>query len=368
MHLVYCFDCTAGGPKGSLLRMVSYAILAVMLALGASCAQGVADDGQQPTSEGEEADRDPGELVIYSGRSESLVGPIIDQFEKATGVVVSVKYGSTGEIAATLVEEGENTPADVFFAQDPAGLGAVAAAGILAVLDDSILERVPDWARSPDSLWVGMSGRARTVVYNTENVDPSEMPATLEGFTDPVWRGRIGWAPTNGSFQAMVTAMRVEWGDARTRDWLVGIQSNEAKVYPSNAPIVAATAAGEVHVGFVNHYYLHRFLAEEGENFTARNHHLGGGGPGSMVMAAGAAILEDAANRNNAELFLEFMLSTVAQQYFAGQTHEYPLVEGVTISRLITSPAEINIPEIDMADLVDLAGTQAMLRELGITP
>ena len=345
-----------------------YAISAAMLALVAACAQGVADDGQPPGSATGEANREPGELVIYSGRSESLVGPIIDQFEKATGVVVSVKYGSTGEIAATLVEEGENTPADIFFAQDPAGLGAIAAAGALAVLDDSILDRVPNWARSPDGLWVGISGRARTVVYNTENVDPTDLPATLEGFTAPVWGGRIGWAPTNGSFQAMVTAMRVEWGEGRTRDWLVGIQSNKANVYPGNTPIVAATATGEVDVGFVNHYYLHRFLAEEGESFNARNHHLGGGGPGSMVMVAGAGILGDAANRRNAELFLEFMLTTVAQQYFAGQTHEYPLVEGVTISRMITSPAEINIPEIDMADLVDLAGTQAMLRDLGIIP
>ena len=368
MHLAFCFDRAVGSPKGSALRIVPYVILVAMLALGASCGQGVSDDGQPPAGANEEAGRDPGELVVYSGRSESLVGPLIDQFEKATGVAVSVKYGSTGEIAATLVEEGQNTPADVFFAQDPAGLGAVAEAGVLAVLDDSILDMVPDWARSPDGLWVGISGRARTVVYNTENVDPSELPATLEGFTDPVWSGRIGWAPTNGSFQAMVTAMRINWGEVRTRDWLAGIQSNETKVYPGNTPIVAATAAGEVHVGFVNHYYLHRFLAEEGESFTARNHHLGGGGPGSMVMAAGAAILNDAANGNNAELFLEFMLSTVAQQYFAGQTHEYPLVEGVTISRLITSAAEINIPEIDMADLVDLAGTQAMLRDLGITP
>ena len=351
-----------------MLRIFPYAILAVILALGASCAQDVADDGQPPAGANGEEPGDPGELVIYSGRSESLVGPIIDQFEKATGVAVSVKYGSTGEIAATLVEEGENTPADVFFAQDPAGLGAVAAAGALAVLDDSILDRVPDWARSRDGLWVGISGRARTVVYNTENVDPSELPSTLQGFTDPVWSGRIGWAPTNGSFQAMVTAMRVEWGEARTRDWLDAIQANEARVYPGNTPIVAATAAGEVDVGFVNHYYLHRFLAEEGESFTARNHHLGGGGPGSMVMVAGAAILEDAANRRNAELFLEFMLSPVAQQYFAGQTHEYPLVEGVTISRLITSAAELNIPRMDMADLVDLAGTQAMLRDLGIIP
>ncbi len=261
------------------------AALSVALALAAACSGG----------SGEVADSrldsvvDAGELVIYSGRSESLVGPIIDQFENATGVDVSVKYGSTGEIAATLLEEGDNTPADVFFAQDPGGLGAVAAAGMLGTVPDPILEQVPDWARSPDGLWVGISGRARTVVYNTETVDPSQLPATLEGFTNPVWKGRIGWAPTNGSFQAMATAMRVLWGEERTRDWLDGLQANDPTVYPKNTPIVAATAAGEVDIGLVNHYYLHRFLAEQGEGFSARNHHLSGGGPGTMVLVAARA-------------------------------------------------------------------------------
>jgi iron(III) transport system substrate-binding protein len=298
--------------------------------------------------------------------SNRRLNKIIEQFENATGVDVSVKYGSTGEIAATLLEEGDNTPADVFFAQDPGGLGAVA--GMLGIVPGGILEQVPDWARSPDGLWVGISGRARTVVYNTETVEPSQLPATLEGFTDPVWRGRVGWAPTNGSFQAMVTAMRLLWGEERTREWLLGMQANDPTVYSKNTPIVAATAAGEVDVGLVNHYYLHRFLAEKGEGFSARNHHLSGGGPGTMVQVAGAGILAGADNRANAELFLDFLLSTVSQQYFAAQTFEYPLVEGVTLSRLITSATDINIPDIDMADLADLSGTQKMLRDLGIIP
>jgi iron(III) transport system substrate-binding protein len=340
------------------------AALSVVLTLAAACAGG----SGEVSDAGLDAGVDAGELVIYSGRSESLVGPIIEQFERATGVDVSVKYGSTGEIAATLLEEGKNTPADVFFAQDPGGLGAVAAAGMLGTVPDEVLMQVPDWARSPDGLWVGISGRARTVVYNTETVDPSQLPATLEGFTDPIWRGRIGWAPTNGSFQAMVTAIRVLWGEERTRVWLEGMQANDPTVYPKNTPIVAATAAGEVEVGLVNHYYLHRFLAEQGEGFTARNHHLSGGGPGTMVLVAGAGILTDADNGANAELFLDFLLSTVSQQYFAAQTFEYPLVEGVTLSRLITSATDINIPNIDMADLADLSGTQRMLRELGIIP
>jgi iron(III) transport system substrate-binding protein len=204
------------------------------------------------------------------------------------------------------------------------------------------------------------------VVYNTDNVSESDLPASLEGFTEPEWEGRLGWAPTNGSFQAMVTAMRVMWGDEKTSDWLTGIQDNNPTVFDGNTPVVAAVGAGEIDAGFVNHYYLHRFIAEEGEDFPARNYHPTAGGPGSLMMVAGAGILTTSDNTENAEKFLNFMLSTVAQQYFAGQTYEYPLVEGVNTSRNITPIDEINYPEIDMVSLEDLQGTQAMLLDLGI--
>ena len=308
----------------------------------------------------------PGSLVIYSGRSESLVGPIIDQFGAATGINVSVKYGKTAQIAATLLEEGKNTPADLFFAQDPGGLGAVANAGMLSSLPDSIANLVPIWARSPDGKWVGLSGRARTVVYNTKTLSEADLPDSISGFTDPKWKGRIGWAPTNGSFQAMVTAMRVLWGEDKTREWLLGIQANNPGVYPKNTPQVAAAAAGEIDIGLVNHYYLHRFLQEEGDEFPARNYHPRAGGPGSLIMVAGAGIIETGKNRENAEKFLKFMLSKVGQQYFAGQTFEYPLVDGVKTNRLLTPLEEINRPDIDMVSLADLQGTQKLLRDLGI--
>ena len=305
-------------------------------------------------------------LTIYSGRSESLVGPIIQQFSEATDIKVAVKYGSTPQLAATLLEEGDRTPADVFFAQDPGGLGAVEE--MLASLPAEILNRVPDWARSPQGRWVGISGRARTVVYNTEKLTEADLPDDLWGLTDPEWRGRIGWAPTNASFQTMVTGMRALWGEEKTRQWLEGIQANRPQVYPKNTPQVAAVAIGEIDVGLVNHYYLHRFLAEEGESFSARNYHPRGGGPGAMIMVAGAGILSPSDNRENAEKFLEFMLSLVGQQYFTGQTFEYPLVDGVKTPRDLVPLSEINHPNIPMRDLADLKGTQDLLRELGILP
>ncbi len=294
------------------------------------------------------------------------MGPIIEQFQKATGIQVEVKYGGTSELAATLLEEGSRSRADVFFAQDPGGLGAVQ--DMMAPLPDSILSRVPQWARSPEGRWVGLSGRVRVVVYNTTKLTQTDLPDDVYDFVDPRWKGRIGWAPTNASFQTMVTAMRVLWGEEKARQWLEGIKANDPKNYPNNTAIVAAVGSGEIDVGFVNHYYLYRFLAEQGESYPARNYHPRAGGPGSLIMVAGAGILSSSKHKDLAERFVEFMLSPVAQQYFASQTFEYPLVEGVVTHRELVPLDQLQHPEIDLADLADLEGTLKLLRDTGVLP
>ena len=312
------------------------------------------------------SDGDAGSLTVYSGRSETLVGPLIDRFKEDTGIDVSVKYAGTPQLAATLLEEGDNTPADVFFAQDPGGLGAVA--GMLSPLEEDVLTKVPQWAVSSDGVWVGISGRARTVVYNTDTLAPDDLPDNLEGFTDPKWKGRLGWAPTNASFQTMVTAMRSMWGDQRTVQWLENIQANDPKVYPKNTPIVSAAASGEIDVGLVNHYYLHRFLAEQGDSFSARNYHPPAGGPGAIVMVSGVGILEESDNRNNAQQFIEYLLSDISQKYFVEETYEYPLASGIPVAERVSPLSEINNPDLSSSALSDLEGTQALLRKTGIIP
>ncbi|MGD2163212.1 MAG: iron ABC transporter substrate-binding protein [Anaerolineales bacterium] len=309
---------------------------------------------------------DPNHLVIYSGRSESLVGPIIDQFEETSGIRVDVRWGDTPELAATLLEEGTNSPADVFFAQEPGGLGAVIE--MLTPLPDDLLNQVAPRFRDPQGRWVGISGRARTIVYNTQSLSPADLPEDLWGLTADQWQGRIGWAPTNASFQTMITAMRALWGQEETTRWLTEMLANDPIAYEKNTPIVAAVGVGEVDLGLVNHYYLYRFLQEEGESFPARNYYLPDSGPGSLVMVAGAGILETAPHPDPAEQFIDFLLSPVAQQYFATQTYEYPLVEGVVTARELPALADLNATNIDLADLADLQGTIALLRETGVLP
>lgn len=306
-----------------------------------------------------------GNLVIYSGRNESLVGPLIEQFEADTGIKVEVRYGDTTEMAATILEEGQNSPADIFYGQDAGALGALGRAGRLVPLPEETLNKVDPKFRSREGNWIGTSGRARVVVYNTDKLSEVELPDDIFGFCDPEWQGRIGWAPTNGSFQAFVTALRVTEGEDRAREWLQCIQANEPQVYPQNTPIVAAVGAGEIDVGFVNHYYLFRFLSED-PNFPARNYSPRAGDTGAMLNVAGVAIIDSAANRAEAQIFVDYLLGQKAQEYFNRETNEYPLSATVETNPILTPLSEINVPDIDLSALEDLDGTLQLLTELGI--
>src|ERR671911_630584 len=362
-----------------MLRGAPCVFIALLVALFAACGQPPPGESggetmAETTSETTGAETTaqealtPGEgaLVIYSGRSEELVGPLFEQFEEESGIEVQVRYGDTAELAATVLEEGENSPADLFFAQDPGALGALTDEGRFRPLAQGILDRVPERFRSPDGVWVGTSGRARVVAYNTAALEAADMPDSILDFTDPAWKGRLGWAPTNGSFQAFVTALRVLEGEERARAWLEGVQANEPFIYPDNASALEGVASGEVKVAFVNHYYLYQALEEQGEDFPARNHYLKNGDPGALVLAAGAGILDTAQNPEAAQGFLEFALSEEAQRYFADETYEYPLVEGVEPAEDIVPLSEIQSPEVDLSNLDDLQGTLELLQETGV--
>jgi len=302
-------------------------------------------------------------LVVYSGRNEELVGPIIERFEEESGIDVEVRYGDTAELAATILEEGQNSPADVFFSQDAGALGALTNEGILSPLPEDALSQVEERFKDPNGEWVGVSGRARVVAYNTEALSEEELPSSILDFTDPEWNGRIGWAPTNGSFQAFVTALRVIEGEDVAREWLEGVQANDPRRYDNNLAMLEGVASGEIEVGFVNHYYLFQLQEESGGDVPAANYYFQNGDPGSLVNVAGIGILNTADNTPEAQEFLEFMLSEEAQTYFADETFEYPLIEGVPINEELVPLSEIETPNADLGNLDDLQGTLDLLRE-----
>ncbi|MCT7988445.1 iron ABC transporter substrate-binding protein [Laspinema olomoucense] len=303
-------------------------------------------------------------LIIYSGRNENLIGPVIDKARQELGLDIEVRYGDTAELAIALLEEGRNSRADLFFAQDAGALGAMAQARRTMPISQPLINRVDSRFRSRNAQWVGISGRARVVDYNTQLVQRAELPKNVWELTDPKWRGKVGWAPTNGSFQSFITAMRATAGDDRTLEWLRAMKDNGTVVYPNNSTILEALGRGEVHLGLVNNYYLSRFI-KENPNFPVAHHYMTGD-IGSMINVAGVAIMDTTDQKGDAEKFIDYLLTPESQQYFAEQTSEYPLLAGVEAPAKQIPISQINAPNIDLSNLADLAGTISLLEEAGL--
>lgn len=309
-------------------------------------------------------------LIVYSGRNENLVQPLLEQFTEATGIEVTARYGGSAELAAQLLEEGDGTPAQVFLSQDAGALGALQDEGRLETLAPAQLAKIDPQYRSAQDRWVGVSGRARVLVYNTDAVAEAELPASVFELTEPTYKGTLAYAPTNASFQSFVTGMRVVHGDDRTREWLEGFKANDPVAYDRNSLIVDAVEAGEIEFGLVNHYYLYEKAADTDgglEALDARNHLFPGGDIGSLVNVAGVGVLTGRSDERTTA-FVDYLLGVEAQTYFAEQTKEFPLIAGVEPDVPGLPPLDsLEAPDVDLSELDTLEQTLEMLDEVGLT-
>ena len=306
-------------------------------------------------------------LTIYSGRSKSLVEPIIKQFEQETGIQVKVSYANTTQLAATLLTERNKSPAALFWAQDAGALGVVSKEAMFEKLPESILAKVPSDFRDADGFWVATSGRARVLAYSPERVKMEELPQSIFDLTQPIWKDRVGWAPTNASFQAFVTALRRQAGEERAEEWLRSMKANGAKKYAKNTPIIEALAAGEIDLGLPNHYYLLRFK-KGNSSYPVAQTFFKADDPGNLVNIAGIGILKSSDNKDTALKFVEFLLSAKAQQYFTSDVFEYPVIDGVIPNANLLPLSELLelAPTFDLNQIDDLKGTRDLLGRVEI--
>jgi iron(III) transport system substrate-binding protein len=311
---------------------------------------------------------DASKLVIYSGRQEQLVQPLIDRFSRQTGIEVSVRYGNTAQLAAQLLEEGDRTKADVYFAQDGGALGALSKAGRLDQLPADVLAQVPARYRAKDGRWIGTSGRSRVIVYDPEQLRERDVPDTVFALTDPKWKGKLGISPSNASFEAFVTAIRVLKGDDVARAWLRGIKANEPQLFDNNVAILNAAEDGVIALGLINHYYWYEQVAEEGiAKVPARLKFLPGGDPGALVNVAGVGVLQGSDHPDEARRFVAFLVSPEAQREFSERLKEYPLVAGIPLPAGLPPLSRLQAPDIDLSDLDTLEETLQMIEEAGLT-
>jgi iron(III) transport system substrate-binding protein len=327
-------------------RLASFSALAVLAVSLAACGS----SGDENT------------LTLYSGRIEPILGPALKQYETASDFKVKARYGDSPSLAATLVEEGKNSPADLFFAQDAGSLDAVEKQGLLLKLPADILAKVEKRFQSTAGAWVGITGRARVIAYGPK-VTASELPDSPLELTDKKWKGRVGWPPTNASLQGYITALRLVEGEDVARKWLEGMVANDVQVFDSNIPVRDAIAKGEIDLGLINHYYVAEAQAEN-PGYPVKVH-FPPNDLGSLVNVAGVGVLASSKHKQQALRFVRQMLSTQTQRYFADSSKEYPLIEGVQPPKELVALSRIPSPKIDLAKLGDLQGTLKLMRETG---
>ena len=305
-----------------------------------------------------------GTITVYSGRNETIIKPLFEKFTAATGIKVEYRTGDSGALAGQILTEGKATQADVFFAQDAGALGALTKAKVADVLPTTVLDKVPSSYRAKDGTWVGASGRVRVIIYNPAQVPTP--PTAIDGILDAKWQGKIGYAPTNASWQSFVTGLRVLRGEDGAKKWLTEFAKLQPKAYSGNGAVRDAVNSGEIAMGLVNHYYLFEKIAKEGQSAVAAKNQYLPGDPGGMVNVAGVAVLSASDNKAAANAFVEYLLSDDAQKYFADTTYEYPLTAAVKPSVSVPALSDLKPPAIDLSDLETLAKTQELLVSTGL--
>lgn len=342
--------------------LLTAAVLGLAMLAGA-CGDdegGSADDGDSGGSE-------EAELVIYSGRNEDLVQPLIDTFSEEHGIKVEVRYGNSAEMGAQLLEEGTDTPADLFYSQEVGAIGVLAKADLLAPLPTELVDRVDERFRPHEGTdWVGVTGRSRVIVHNPDLV--AEAPTSVLDLTDPKYKDQVAWVPSNASFQSFITAFRVTQGDEAVREWLEAMKVNGAKAYESNVDVLEAVNNGDIGLGLINHYYWARMADEVGgaDKMTAKLIFPEGDDPGALVNATAAAITVNGEDNPAALEFIEFLLSEEGQTEFVNETWEYPLVTDVADPAGLPALEELGGPQLDLTDLDSLEQTQQLLTDVGL--
>jgi iron(III) transport system substrate-binding protein len=304
------------------------------------------------------------ELTIYSGRSEEFIAPFFANWQATTGIKLNVRYGDSAELSAQILEEGNNSPADLFLSQDAGSLGAISQAGLFMTLPDDVAINIPAEFVAVNREWVGITGRARVFVYAPDRV--KVLPTSVTDLVKPIYRNQIGIAPTNASFQAFLTALIENKGNSFTKAWLEDMQANGVKIYLKNSAIVEAIDKGEISMGLTNHYYIWEVSEALGRAINVKNGFFTPGDLGNLINVSGAGILKTSAKQKAAQDLINYLTSATAQEKFVTDTHEYSLIQGATPPTDLPALDAIGAPSIDLRTLNNIKATQDLLIQVGL--
>ena len=340
-------------PVLNVKKLAASTAALMMLGLVAGC-----------SSSSNEQASDVTELTVYSGRSEEFIAPFFADWEASTGIKLNVRYGDSAELSAQILEEGNNSPADLFLSQDAGSLGAIAQAGLFTKLPSDVAADIPAAYVAANRQWVGITGRARVFAYAPDRV--KTLPVSITDLTKPIYKNQIGIAPTNASFQAFLTALIENKGTAFAKTWLEDLQANGVKIYLKNSAIVEAIDKGEISIGLVNHYYVWEVSESLGRAINAKIGYFAPGDLGNLINVSGAGVLKTSAKQKAAQDLINYLTSGPAQQQFVSDTHEYSLLDGAQSPSELPALDKIGAPSIDLKTLSNIKATQDLLIQVGL--
>ena len=310
------------------------------------------------------SDTQVSELTIYSGRAEEFIAPFFEIWQQQSGIKLNVRYGDSAELAAQILEEGKNSPADIFLSQDAGSLGAISKEQLFTPIPTGVAALIPDRYSQANRDWIGVTARVRVFAYAPERI--SLTPKTITDLTKPIYKNQLAIAPTNASFQAFLTAVIENKGRAFAKQWLLDLKKNGVKTYAKNSAIVEAIDKGEVSIGLVNHYYVWEVSESLGRQINAVNGYFEANDLGNLINVSGVGILASSNKRQAAIDLINFLTSESIQNKFVSDTHEYSLIQSINPPQDLPSLAQVGALSIDLEVLKNIKNTQDLLIEVGL--
>jgi iron(III) transport system substrate-binding protein len=321
-------------PSTRHRRLRALAMTVVAAAAGLALAGCSAPSTHQPTT-----------ITLYNAQHEQTTTALIKAFTKQTGIVVKVDNDDEDVLTAKIEQEGSRSPADVIFTENSNWLQQLADKGQLAKVTHHTLASIPASDSAADGDWVGVSARVSALIYNTQDLKPSQLPTSVLGLAEPKWKGKLEIAPSETDFWPVVSSVDDTYGHAKALAWLEGLKANAgANVVPDNETIAADVNRGVAELGIINHYYYYRLKAEtSSSSLHSALAYFAAGDAGYIKTISGAAVLRSSQHPNAAQRFVAFLVSHDGQEAIArSQSFEYPLLPGVSPNAVVTPLAELS--------------------------
>lgn len=301
------------------------------------------------------------EVNVYSYRQPNLVKPLFDAFTEQTGIKVNVVSASKG-LVERLKQEGANSPADLIFTVDIGRLHDAQVAGVTQpVKTDALLESIPVNLRDPDGHWYGLTLRARVIYASKDRVAAADQPKTYEELADPKWKGRICTRSGSHVYQVALTAAMIEhYGEAKAEEWLRGVKANLARKPQGNDRAqVKAIKEGICDISLGNNYYYGLMVNNPEQKAWADAVDPVFptiAGKGTHVNISGVSLTAAAPHRDNAVKLMEFLTSDLAQEMYAEQNFEYPIVDGVDRAPVLVEMGDFVADDVSLAAVAEHRG------------